>query len=107
MPRARKDLAEFRDEILRRISENHTKSQIQTWSAGQGLIVSRNTLSTRCTEWEANKTIIPSSDAALVAVVDTTFHTTDHDDHVITDNISAFSLPITHRQVKRIRLFHG
>jgi hypothetical protein len=107
MPRARKDLAEFRDEILRRISEDQTKTQIRTWLAGQGLIVSRNTLSTRCTEWEANKTIIPSSDAALVTAVGTAFHTTDHNNDVIADNISSSGLPITHRQVKRIRLFHG
>jgi hypothetical protein len=104
MPRARKDLAEFRDEILRRISENHTKTQIRTWLAGQGLIMSRNTLSTRCAEWEANKATIPSSDAALVAAVGTAFHTTDHNDHIIADNISASGLPTTHRQVKRIRL---
>jgi hypothetical protein len=59
-------------------------------------------------EWEATRhTKTASSDTALVSAVDTAFHTTQHDDQAIADNITAQGLPTTHRQVKTIRLAHG
>jgi hypothetical protein len=47
MPRPRKNLDAFRDEIERQITNKHTQPQILRWLAGQGLIISRNTLSTQ------------------------------------------------------------
>jgi hypothetical protein len=107
MPRPRKDLDQFRDDILRRIDDKHTHNEIRSWLAGQGLSVSKNTLSTRCVEWEANRTKIASSDTALVSAVNTAFHTTQHNNETIADNITASGISTTHRQVKRIRLAHG
>jgi len=108
MPRPRINLDEFRDEIERQIANRHTQPQILKWLAGQGIIVSRNTLSTQCNSWEASRrTKTASSDPALVSAIDTAFHTTDHNDQMIADNITASGVTTTHTQVKKIRLAHG
>jgi hypothetical protein len=44
MPRPRKDLDAFRDEIERRIASKDTHRQIRSWLAGEGLVVSKGTL---------------------------------------------------------------
>jgi len=41
MPRPRKDLDAFRDEIERRVARKHTHHQIRSWLAGEGLVVSK------------------------------------------------------------------
>jgi hypothetical protein len=55
MPRPRKDLDAFRDEIERRIASKHTHRQIRSWLAGEGLIISKDTLQSRCVAWEATR----------------------------------------------------
>src|ERR1700735_3273357 len=108
MPRPRKNLDDFRDEIERRVANNHTQVQILSWLASQGVSVSRNTLSSRCAAWEASRhTRTVASDIGLISQIDTAYHTTCHSDQAIADNISGSGTPTTRNQVKRIRLDHG
>jgi hypothetical protein len=108
MPRPRKNLDEFRDEIECRIANNSTQDQILSWLARQGVTVSRNTLSSRCIAWETSRyTRTVPSDTDLISAIDTAFHTTCHSDQTIADNITAQEIPTTMNQVKDIRLVHG
>jgi hypothetical protein len=107
MPRPRKNLDDFRDEIEQRIANKHTQVQILSWLASQGVSVSRNTLSSRCATWEASRhTRTAVSDIGLISKIDTAYHTTHHSDQTIADNISGSGTPTTRNQVKRIRLAH-
>jgi hypothetical protein len=88
MPRPRKNLDAFRDEIERQIINKHTQPQILRWLAGQGLIISRNTLSTQVNAWNISRyTTTASSDTILIAAIDAAFHTTHYDDQTITSNL--------------------
>jgi hypothetical protein len=108
MPRPRKDLDAFRDEIERRIASKHTHRQIRSWLAGEGLIVSKGTLQSRCIAWEATRrTRTAGTNATLIEAVEIAFHTTDHSDQTIADNITTTGLPTTRNQIKEIRLNHG
>ena len=105
MPRTQIELDQYRDEIERRIALKHTQPQILNWLARNGAIISRNTLSTRVNAWatdRANRTA--SSDALLVAAVDTAFHTSQHSDQTIANNLTATGLTTIYRQIKRVRL---
>ena len=105
MPRTQIELDQYRDEIERRIALKHTQPQILNWLARNGAIISRNTLSTQVNIWatdRANRTA--SSDALLVAAVDTAFHTSQHSDQTIANNLTATGLTIIYRQIKRVRL---
>lgn len=108
MPRPRKDLDQFREEIERRIANHDTQTQIRSWLARNGLTVSKNTLSKRVVAWEASRsTRIAPSQPALVSAIEAAFHTTYHDDGEIAANITAQGLPTTRNQVKEIRLAHN
>ena len=96
MPRPRKDLDAFRDKIERRIASKHTHNSIRSWLAGEGLIISKNTFSARCVAWEASRrTRTAGTSTALIEGVETAFHTTNHSDQTIADNITASGLPTT------------
>jgi hypothetical protein len=108
MPRPRIDLDAYRDEIERRIAQKHTHPQILSWLAGKDLIISKNTLSTRIAAWDASRrTRTAGTNTTLIEAVDIAFHTTNHDDQTITDNINAQGIPTTRNQVEEIRLRHG
>ena len=108
MPRPRKDLDAFRDEIERRIASKHTHLQIRSWLAGEGLTISKGTLQSRCVAWEATRrTRTAGTNTTLIEAVETAFHTTDHNDQTIADNITATGLSTTRSQIKEIRLSHG
>jgi hypothetical protein len=93
MPRPRKDLNEFRAEIEARIAGGDTLKQIRRWLAAQDIKISRNTLSARCTAWEASRhSRTAASEPALVSAVEAAFHTTPHDDETIACNINAQGL---------------
>jgi hypothetical protein len=104
MPRPRKDLDAFRDEIERRVASKHTHRQIRSWLAGEGLVVSKGTLQSRCVAWEATRrTRTAGTNTTLIDAVETAFHTTGHSDQTIADNITATGLSTTHNQIKEIR----
>jgi hypothetical protein len=108
MPRPRKNLDEFRDEIERRIANKHTHNKIRSWLASQGVIVSKNTFSSRCVAWESSRrTRIAASNPALVSAIDAAFHTTYHNDQTIADNIASQGITTTRNQVEEVRLAHG
>src|SRR5436305_5843405 len=108
MPRPRKDLDAFRDEFERRIASKHTHRQIRSWLAGEGLVFRKGTLQSRCVAWEATRrTRTTDTNTTLIDAVETAFHTTDHSDQTIADNITATGLSTTHNQIKEIRLSHG
>jgi hypothetical protein len=48
MPRPRKDLQEFREQIERRVASGQTNNEIRRWLAANGVLISKNTLSARC-----------------------------------------------------------
>ena len=104
MPRPRKNLDQFREEIERRIANHETQTQIRSWLARNGLIVSKNTLSARVVAWEASRsTRTAPSEPALVSAVEAAFHTTHHDDGEIAATITAQDLSTTRNQVKELR----
>jgi hypothetical protein len=90
MPRSAIDLEGFRDEIERRIALRHTHRQILSWLAGNGLIISKNALSSRVMAWNASRrTRTAANTPALVAAIDTAFHMTSYNDVTIAENITA------------------
>jgi hypothetical protein len=108
MPRPRVDLDTFRDEIERRIASNHTHKQIRSWLAGQGVIISKGTLQSRCVAWETTRrTTTAGTNTTLIEAVETAFHTTNYSDQTIADNITASGLYTTRNQVEEIRLKNG
>jgi hypothetical protein len=108
MPRSAIGLEGFRDEIERRIALRHTHRQILSWLAGNGLIISKNTLSSRVMAWNASRrTRTAANTPALVAAINTAFYTTSHNDVAIAENITAQGIPTTPNQVEEIRLNHG
>lgn len=73
--------------------------------ATNGVIVSKNTLSTRCVAWEASRrSRTAASEPALVSAIETAFHPTQHDDETIARNVTAQGIPTTRNQVREIRL---
>ena len=98
MPRPPKDIDQYRDEIERRLAQRHTQSRIRNWLISRGVNISKNTLSKRIVAWEASKrTRIADSDPALLAAIETEYHTTHHDDRVIAEAITARDLHTTER----------
>ena len=107
MPAVRKDIEDFRAQIELKIAGGQTHNEIRGWLQSQGVRISKNTFSTRCSAWGASRRrIIPDSEPALVAAVETAFCTTQHDDGTIALHITAQGLYTTQAQVKRIRLAH-
>jgi hypothetical protein len=108
MPHPRADLNAFRDEIKRRIAQKHTHRQILNWLAGNGLIISKNTLSSRVMAWNTSRRIrTAGTNTTLIEAIKIAFHTTNHNDQTITDNITTQGIPTTRNQVERIRLKHS
>jgi hypothetical protein len=108
MPRPRIDLKAFRDKIERRVAQKHTHYKILSWLAGKGLIVSKNTLSTRIMAWDVSRrTRTVGTNTTLIEAVEIAFYTTNHNDQTIADNINAQGIPTTRNQVEKIRLRHG
>jgi glycerate kinase len=108
MPRPRIDLKAFRDDIERRIASNHTHKQIRSWLAGQGVIISKGTLQARYVAWETTRrTTTAGTNTPLIKAVEAAFHTTNHSNQTIADNITASGLHTTRNQVKEIRLRHS
>jgi hypothetical protein len=107
MPAIRKDIEEFRAQIELKIASGQTYKEIRGWLHSQGVRISKNTFSTRCSAWGATRRrIIPYSEPALAAAVETAFYTTQRDDNTITLDVTAQGLYTTQAQVKRIRLAH-
>jgi hypothetical protein len=108
MPRPRKNLDRFRDEIERRITDRQTQDQILSWLATQGVNVSKNTLSSLYVAWGVSRhTRTVASEADLVSAIYAAYHSTNHSDQIIADNVTAQGIPTTTNQVKEIRLAHG
>jgi hypothetical protein len=108
MPRPRKDLDAFRDEIKHRIASKYTHRQIRSWLAREGLITSKGTLQSRCMAWEATRqTRTADTNTTLIEAVETAFHTTDHSDQTIADNITATGLPTTRNHHSAAWRCHG
>jgi hypothetical protein len=108
MPRPRKDLDAFRDEIERRIASKHTHRQIRSWLAGEGLVISKGTLQSRCVAWETtHRTRTAGTNSTLIEAVESAFHTTNHSTQTIADNTTAQGIPTTRNQVEEIRLKNG
>jgi hypothetical protein len=98
MPSAMTSSAELR-------ASTHT-ARIRSSLAGEGLIVSKGTLQSRCVAWEATpRTRTAGTNTTLIEAMETAFHTTDHRDQTIADNIAATGLPTTHNQIKDINIF--
>jgi hypothetical protein len=71
MPRPRVDLDALRDEIERRIAQKHTHRQILSWLAGKGVIVSKNTFSSRMVVWDVSRrTRTAGTNATLIEAVE-------------------------------------
>jgi hypothetical protein len=106
MPRPRKELEKYRERIERRVASGQTHKEIRRWLAiEEGVLVSKNTLSTRCVAWKANRhSRTAASEPALVSAIETAFYTTQHDDETIAYNITAQGTPTTRNQVKEVRL---
>jgi hypothetical protein len=98
MPRPRKDLNAFRDKIERRITSKHTHRQIRSWLAGESLIISKGILQSRCM---ARKQLVGRERQGRILRLSRQFHTIDHSDQTIADNITATGLPTTRNQIKR------
>ena len=108
MPRPRKDLQEFREQIELRVANGQTHNEIRRWLATNGVMVNKNTLSTRCIAWEASRrSRTATAEPALVSAIEAAFHTTQHDDETIARNITAQGIPTTRNQVKEVRLVNG
>ena len=108
MPRPQINLDAYRDEIERRITSNHIHTQIRSWLAGEGIIISKGTLQSRYVAWETTRrTRMAGTNTTLIEAVETAFHTTNHSDQTIADNITASGLHTTRNQVEEIRLRHS
>ena len=108
MPRPRKELDGYRDKIERRVASNHTHKQIRSWLAGEGIIISKGTLQSRCVAWETTcRTITVGTNTTLIETIEIVFYTTNHSDQIITDNITTSGLYTTCNQVEEIRLRHS
>ena len=105
MPPAPINLEPFRAQIELRIAAGQTHAKIREWLATEGIQIGRNAFSQRCVAWEASRhTRTPAIDPALVAAIDTAFHTSEHDDSTIARNIAAQGIPTTRNQVEdRVR----
>jgi hypothetical protein len=107
MPRPRIDLDAYSDEIERRIAQKHTHPQILSWLAGKGVIISKNTFSSRIVDWDASRrTRTAGTNTTLIEAVEIAFYTTNHNDQTIIDNVNAQGIPITCNQVEEMRLRH-
>jgi hypothetical protein len=100
MPRPRHELDEYRDEIERRIANRQTQNQILSWLASQQFYTSKNTLSSRCVAWAACRRTTTAASEDLVSAIDMAYHTTNHSDNTIAENITAQGIPTTMNQVK-------
>jgi hypothetical protein len=108
MPRPRIDLDTYRDEIERRIAQKHTHPQILSWLAGKGIIINKNTFSSRIIDWDTSRrTRTAGTNTTLIEAVEIVFHTTNYNNQTIADNINAQGIPTTRNQVEEIRLRHG
>jgi hypothetical protein len=68
----------------------HTHTQIRSWLAGEGLIINKGTLQSRCVAWETTRrTRTTGTNTTLIKAVETAFHTINYSDQTITDNIIA------------------
>ena len=107
MPHPLINLDSFQSEIERRIAAGESQNQIRKWLATQGISISKNFFSSRIVTWKASRSITTSStNSALVSAIKTAFHTTQHNDETIAQNIISQSIFTTHNQVKVIRLAH-
>jgi hypothetical protein len=83
MPPPRVDLDPWRDETERRIAQKHTHRQILGWLAGEGVIVSKNTFSSRMVAWDASRqTRTAGTNAMPIEAVERALHTTNHSDQM-------------------------
>jgi hypothetical protein len=74
MPRSQIKLGQFRDEIKRRVTLKHTQPEILNWLTREGVIISRNTLSSQVNTWATDRSKTASLDAILMSTVNTAFH---------------------------------
>jgi hypothetical protein len=90
MPAVRKNIEEFRAQIELKIASGQTHKEIRGWLHSQGVRISKNTFSTRCSAWGATRRrTIPDSEPALVAAVETAVYTTQHNDDTIALDVTA------------------
>jgi hypothetical protein len=79
MPRPRIDLNIYRNEIERRITQKYTYPQILSWLAGKGIIISKNTFSSRIMDWDASRrTRTTGTNTTLIKVVEIVFYTINY-----------------------------
>ena len=94
------DLNPFQQEIKQQTAASKSQTQVRKWLSKKGVSVSRNTLQRRIVAWEISCcTSTLASNPELVSAIEAAFHTTQHNDHTIVQNITSQGIPTTHNQV--------
>ena len=69
----------------------------------EGVSIGKTAFSEQVLSWGINRsTTIPATNSALISAIETAFHTTQHDDQMIAQNITTSGIPTTQNQVKEI-----
>jgi hypothetical protein len=107
MPRPAVDLEPYRDEIERRLLQNHQgHAEVLAWLETEGVTIALNTLRRRCKDWGTTRRAL-TSDAAVIAQVEELYFSTHKDDEAIASALHIQGLHTSARQVREIRMTNG
>src|SRR3954453_11693082 len=106
MPRRNTAIDELKDEIGRRVLEEHdTHDQLLSWLEGQGVSIKKSTLIRRCKEWGFTRRAQQPVTPQLVERIEELFRTTFLTDlEIATHLLKEDSLFTSPNQVKEIRI---
>lgn len=105
MPRPQFDLEPFRDQIIQRLDQHHTQTQILLWLNDININIHRNTLSARINSWEeSRRSTIHNSDLELLNAIEIEYHTSHHNDQEIATALISRGFHTSQHQVQKLRL---
>jgi hypothetical protein len=107
MPPATIDLEPYRDEIERRLLQNHQgHTEVLAWLETEGVTIAPRTLKRRCKDWGATRRAL-TSNTAVIALVEELYFSTHKDDEAIASALHIQGLHTSARQVREIRIANG
>jgi hypothetical protein len=107
MPRPRIDLEKFRPEIQQRLLvAKQTHAEIAEWLKEEEITTTVRSLKRRCKEGGYSRRGMTSDDSVVTHVANE-FHTTNHTDETIANDLKARGIHVSNRQVKAARLQKG
>ena len=96
------DLEPYRDEIERRLLQNHQgHAEVLAWLETEGVTIAPRTLKRRCKDWGATRRAF-TSDAAIITQIKELYFSTHKDDEAIASALYIQGLHISAKQVREI-----